>query len=132
MDPFDRPEQRPFDMFAQYRAVTPGDNRRTPLEVLAAEQRIVTFADALLTWMREMQPELGQSPEMAGFFTHERGNPLAAQPGDGYDPVSKEPVKHMVLDKMDRDANRLMLDLLRAAWERRTWQAYHGLRSNVT
>jgi hypothetical protein len=110
------------ELFDRYRRGTPGDNGRTPLEVLAAEQRILSYADALVTWMqKEENASWSHSPAIDGFITHQRGNPLT---GD-----TEGKTIHMVLDKLDPDTNRFFLELLRAAWERRCWQAHHGLRA---
>jgi hypothetical protein len=93
-------------------------------EVVAAEQRILTYADALLTWMRRET----WSPDRAAlaltdYFIHASDH----NPGIGAGHDAEVYETHvMVLDKMDDDANRFMMDLLRAAWERRCWRAHYG------
>lgn len=93
-------------------------------EVVAAEQRILTFADGLVTWMRVTPWE----PEKAArglhdFLTHTSEVNPAGGPG--------ERGKIHILDRLDPDANRLFMDLLRAGWERRCWKAYYGEKSEV-
>ena len=114
-----------------------GADRRPEMrpEVVAAEQRILTFADGLLTWMRKIEWGLEDgeaSPLMNSidnFFTHRPGN---VNPGWG--PSSELPIKPTqiwIMDKMDHDANRLLLELLRATWERRNWRARYGEPNEV-
>jgi hypothetical protein len=104
---------------------TPGDDTRSAWnrgpEIIAAEQRILTYADALLTWMRSI--DLGPvEDKYAAFFTHESYfNPAVEQ--------IEHPVgttKQWLLDKLDPDTNRFFLELLRAAWERRCWRTHYG------
>jgi len=111
----------PIDLF---RRNSPGDNSRTPLEIIAAEQRIITFADALITWMySEEMSDIALDPKIAAFMTHEtQYNPGGLAYGGT--------TKHMILERTDPDANRLFIDLLRAAWERRCWQAKYGMRAS--
>ena len=97
-------------------------------EVIAAEQRILTLADALVTWMRaeEWTPETVQE-RMVDFFTHKSNyNPAA-----GSDDPGIGTTKVWILDRMDRDANRLFMELLRATWELRCWKAAYGERTEV-
>jgi len=100
----------------------PGDDAQSAWnrgpEILAAEQHILTYADALLTWMRTADlGTLMQDPKIVRFFTHEGGNPFT-------EPVSV--TRQMVLELLDPDANRFFAELLRAAWERRCWRAHYG------
>ena len=112
----------------------PGDDRRSawyrPLEITAAEQRILTFADALVTWMKETSWPPDHADRIDGFMTHttER-NPGLTQfiNEDPYRGVTK----HWTLERLDPDANRLFMDLLRAAWERRCWQVRYGEREHL-
>ena len=105
---------------------TAGDNARAAWaqpEVVAAERRILTLADALVTWMRteEWQPD-EIAHQMADFFTHTTN----INPGCGPDDPAAGVTKVWILDKMDRDANRLFVELLRATWDRRCWRAHYG------
>jgi hypothetical protein len=121
-----------YDRFPPRGDRFPGDNapESSRPEVVAAEQRMLTYADALLTWMRKEDfgiTDIGPSPlayAMDRFFTHVHG---AKNPGWG--PSAETPMADdqvWMLDKMDYDANRLLLELLRAAWERRCWRARYG------
>lgn len=120
-----------FENYFQTRPGVPGDNGPAGLrpEITAAEQRILTAADALLVWMKEMRP---WDPKTAGqveaFMAHLAPNPLTRRVEDATDDRAHESVSHYVLDKMDPDANRMMFELLRAAWERRCWQTHYGER----
>lgn len=112
----------------------PGDDRRSARgrapELIAAEMRILTFADALVTWMRETPWPPAHGEKLDGFMTHKMNrNP-------GLDPITEEnwyngTTSYMTLEKLDPDANRLFMDLLRAAWERRCWQVHWGERKDV-
>jgi hypothetical protein len=122
-------------MFGQFgpRPGTPGDNAPSNFrpEIIAAEQRILTCADALLVWMKEMQPwEPRLASEIDVFMAHMAPNPLKRRPEDATDDRAHANVTRYVIDKMDPDANRMMFELLRAAWERRCWQAAYGERSS--
>jgi hypothetical protein len=123
-----------FQQFGQLRPGVPGDNGPDKLrpEIVAAEQRILTCADALLIWMKEMQP---WEPRVAGqidaFMAHQARNPLHRRVEDVCDDAAYAgKITSFVLDKMDPDANRMMFELLRAAWERRCWQALYGERQD--
>ena len=100
----------------------PGDDgqsawRRAP-EIIAAEQRILTMADALLTWMHNCEFTEEDAHRVDSFFTHESDrNP-------GLKEFYSGTTKQWFLEKFDPDANRLLFDLLRATWERRCWQTY--------
>ncbi len=124
-----------FGHYGQMRPGTPGDNGPPQLrpEIIAAEQRILTCADTLLTWMIELKPwDPKVAQQIDGFFAHITGNPLAHKPqSDPLGDKNYENVSHYVLDKMDPDANRFMYELLRAAWERRCWQQNYGERESV-
>ena len=92
-------------------------------EVIAAEQRILTYADALVTWMRS---EVLRPPAVANatvdFFSHQS----TLNPACGPDDPACGITKVWILDKMDRDANQLFMELLRATWDRRCWRASYG------
>lgn len=109
------------------RAAQRDDTWRTPPEVIATEQRILITADALLTWMKRT-PITDETrvlhDKINGFFVHEAGNPFAEDTND----LDNVKVTKLILDLMDRDTNRLFMDLLRACWERRCWQNFHGMR----
>jgi len=114
--------------------IVPGDSMPPNLrpEIVAAEQRILTAADCLLTWMTELKPwDPKVAAKIDGFFAHMSNNPLARRASDPLDDRAYENVSHYVLDKMDPDANRMMYELLRAAWERRCWQQTYGERTTV-
>jgi len=113
--------------------IVPGDNMPPNLrpEIVAAEQRILTCADALLFWMKQMHPwEPRLASHIDAFMAHMAPNPLYRRPEDRLDDRAYEDFSRFVLDKLDPDANRMMFELLRAAWERRCWQAHYGERSS--
>lgn len=101
----------------------PGDDRRSAYsrgpEIIAAEQRVLVLADGLLTWMRHVDVgDHAWTDRLAAFFTHQsRRNPGGEVIGT---------TEQLVLEKMDPDANRLLVELLRAAWELRCWQTHYG------
>lgn len=106
-----------------------GDDRASawlrPPEIIAAEQRILTLADALLVWLREVDITPEYREKMALFFTHEsKRNPGLAQDDGIADDLSV--TKMWLLEKMDPDANRFLVELLRAAWDLRCWRCHHG------
>lgn len=109
----------------RFRRESPGDNKPewTRPEIVAAEQRVLMFADALVSWMKH-QDWGDTSAAIDGFFTHV----LDKNPGCGADDEESVDTEVWVLDKLDRDANQLFFDLLRAAWERRCWQTHYGER----
>ena len=107
----------------------PDDDRRSarlkPLEIITAEQRILTRADALLTWMVEL--EWGDDTStLDAYYRHTTqsnpgSRPLVMHTSEG------TVTKTWILDQMDRDANMLFMELLRSAWELRCWRAHYGL-----
>ncbi len=103
----------------------PGDNARSAWnrgpEIIAAEQRILTYADALLTWMRRenLGPEF--ESKAAAFFTHQ----TTRNPGLTQIEYPAGTTKQWVLEKLDPDSNRFFIELLRAAWELRCWRAHY-------
>lgn len=105
----------------------PSDERRSawhrPPEIIAAEQRILTYADGLLTFMRSEKTDvLSEAQGSIAFFTHSMGTGLAPNPfGKPYGVTKK-----YLLERMDPDNNRLLAELLRAAWDLRCWRAHHG------
>ena len=112
-----------------YNPYVPGDNmpEYARTDVVAAEQRILTYADALLTWMRKVDwesPENRPAAEaMDRFFTHTSAwNPAW---GPSSETVQK-PTQCWIMDKLDHSANQIFMDLLRACWERRNWRARYG------
>ena len=102
----------------------PGDDRRSawyrPLEITAQEQRILTLADALLTWMTVV--DWGPTtPAISDFMMHtNHWNPARKQLDLGANH------KVWMLEKTDPDANRLFLELLQAAWHLRAWRVRYG------
>lgn len=104
----------------------PGDDRRSAWnrapEIVAAEQRILTYADALLTWLRKEDFSADQkfTESLDAFFTH------VSQRNPGLMEISDGVTSKWILEKLDPDANRFFLDLLRSAWELRCWRQRHG------
>ena len=107
----------------------PDDDRRAARmmvpEIVAAEQRILTSADALMTWMTQINwgPE---EPALERFFMHTSStNPGARR----MDFLTHEGgvTKAWILERIDPDANRFFMELLRSAWELRCWKARYGL-----
>jgi hypothetical protein len=123
------PDEYPFDKYLrEARLAARGDNSSQPLEVLASEQRIITMADALLSWMRsEEMHDILNLESVDRFFTHTSN----VNPGAGPDSPNLGKTKVWILDKLDPDANRFFFDLLRATWERRCWQQRYGLRATL-
>lgn len=105
---------------------TPGDNGQ-PIwrpEVHAAESHVLTLADALVTWMRKTEWKPGEAAKIVDFFAHTGVNPSALLGRDsGYEIAP--PIMY-TLDRLDPDANRLFMELLRAAWDRRMWRKHYG------
>ena len=110
----------PLVPFGKYRV--PGDSGppwHMP-EIVACESRILTLADGLFTWMREVKIDDPEYRARLDAFMTAHGNGL-----QGY---MLDPPKQHVLDTLDPDANRLFFELMRAAWERRAWQMHYGVR----
>jgi hypothetical protein len=98
-------------------------------EIVAAEQRILTMADGMLDWMRKAREyDSTEGDALVKFMVHEGRNPLRGQPHDLDKPVE---FSIYFLDRMDRDANRLFIDLMRACFERRCWQKHYGERKDI-
>lgn len=108
----------------------PGDDRRSAHfrapEIIAAEQRILTYADALLTWMRQQSYPPEWERKLEGFMTHK----LDRNPG--LQPMLEGTTTYWILEKLDPDANRLFMDLMRSAWELRRWKAHWGEEADRT
>lgn len=115
---------------------TPGDDRRSAWnrqpEIVAAEQRILMYADGLLQFMRRAVAEGGFTPEYVGkiemFFTHmSQVNPFSKPDAPATDAEKYEGRTEVwLLEKLDPDNNRMLGELLRAAWELRNWKARYG------
>jgi hypothetical protein len=102
----------------------PGDDGRSAWnrgpEIIAAEQRILTYADALLSWCRASTFDTQYMVKLADFFTHTRKyNP-------GGEPVPMGETTAWMLERLDPDANRFLVELMRAAWELRCWKERYG------
>lgn len=105
----------------------PGDDRRSACyrgpEIIAAESRIITYAEALLEWMQRVDLEPGTQRKISDFMTHTtQRNPATKElewPGQ---------TTAWLLERTDPDANRFLMELIRAAWERRQWQERYGER----
>ena len=91
-------------------------------EIIAAERRILTYADALLTWMRreDFSVDAKFTESLDAFFTH------TSQRNPGLSPINEGTTSKWILEKLDPDANRFFLDLLRSAWELRCWRQRSG------
>jgi hypothetical protein len=101
-------------------------------EIDATEGRILSLADALLTWMRKVPWTPEAAAHVDGFMAHITGSPLARNAHDQTDEhIYNGDTSHYILDKLDPDANRLMWMLLRAVWERRCWQHAYGERPTL-
>lgn len=106
----------------------PGDDRRAArgraLEIVAAEQRILTHADGLIEWMKETDWPPDFAHKVDRFFTHELQRNPGGESFEDQGPLGV--TKVFTLEKLDPDANRIFLELLRAAWELRCWKRYYG------
>lgn len=117
------------DMFRLYRNQSPGDNRH-PMsrpEIVASEERVLQWADALLRWIRHTEWPEGLADRIDLFMAHEGPNPYRSLPADADTPVQ---VERYVLTKTDLETNQFLMELLRAAWERRCWQTHYGERKS--
>jgi hypothetical protein len=105
----------------------PGDDAQSAWnrgpEIIAAEQRILLYADGLLSFLRSpAMDEVMNDQKATLFLTHEYGtangvNPFGQPTGE---------TKQWLLERLDPDNNRLFAELLRAAWDLRCWKTHYG------
>lgn len=112
---------KPFPSLPAKTPYNPDRNPELALEVLAFESRILTLADALVIWMRRL-PFTSESARLCNNFiadpkytTNPAGKPLSWTDGPDM----------LLLDKLDPDANKLLLELLRTAWHLRSWKQFY-------
>lgn len=90
-----------------------------PLEIIAAEQHILTLADGLVDWMmHEPITDAKEQSEYYEFFT-------AHGPAPNGLATDIKGQRRFILERMDVDTNRIFLELLRAAYQRRKWKQYY-------
>jgi hypothetical protein len=107
----------------------PGDDRRSAYnrgpEIIAAEERILLYADGLLSFMRSApMDKVMQDPKVIKFLTHEWGAANGRNPFG--QPLNMGESKQWLMELMDPDNNRLFAELLRAAWDLRCWRQHYG------